>query len=597
MKYTLRDYQQESVDKAMEWCRTNTTPALLELATGAGKSLICADLARQFYNKSNGKRVLCLQPSAELTEQNYSKYLLTGEQASIYSASISKSLRHPVIYATPLSFKSVAKAMGDKFTAVIVDEAHNLTPTIREIISDMREGNPNLRVIGMTATPYRLGDGYIYAMDHNNRAESEAVEPYFKKLLHRVTAPYLIDEGFLTPPMIGAPEKNYDTTTLKASGNSYTSQSLESTFNSDKRLTHDIIQDVLLHTQDKHGVMIFGASIKHCEEIMKSLPSDNSAMITGKTKKKDREYIISEFKAGRIKYLVNRDVLTVGFDDPHVDCIVILRATESASLFSQIIGRGLRLHPGKEYCLILDYAENIPNLFPDGDIFNPAIKSRIHTAGEPIQVLCPDCGSTNDVSYRSNKQYDNYNEFGYYTDLAGNVTEEPAHYGRRCTSMTQVAPNQWERCAYWWTHKECDECGHKNDIAARFCESCKLELVDPNDKLKLEFTKLKRDPRIPQTDEVISMNSRISLSKGGNEMYRVDYVLKNRKFTTYYMIDTGSAWLKKKTQEFEEVTMSGTTAPRTITYKKTKSDMWEIIDYNLKTDEERYNEQLEAAGA
>lgn len=121
MKFKLRDYQQAAVDAAMEHMRKSTEPCVLELATGAGKSLCVSEIARILHDLSK-KRILCLQPSAELTQQNYEKFIANGGQASIYSASISKSLRHYVVYATPLTFINAPVSVKKQFSAVIVDE-------------------------------------------------------------------------------------------------------------------------------------------------------------------------------------------------------------------------------------------------------------------------------------------------------------------------------------------------------------------------------------------------------------------------------------------------------------------------------------------
>ena len=168
MSYTLRPYQQEAVDLAIKYMRKNSFPAMLELATGSGKSIICAEIARIMTGLS-GKKVLCLCPTAELVEQNHEKYLLTGNEASIYSASIGKSLRHDVVFATEGSFKSKALEVGEQYSTVILDECHRITPTIKKIIKDIQQGNPNIRVLGMSATPFRLGTGYIYEMNEHGQ--------------------------------------------------------------------------------------------------------------------------------------------------------------------------------------------------------------------------------------------------------------------------------------------------------------------------------------------------------------------------------------------------------------------------------------------
>ena len=211
---TLRPYQQEAHDAIIAHWKKSTLPICIDASTGAGKSLIVAAVAKTLFNLSNGKRVLCLAPNKELVEQNAEKYQLFGEKCSIYSASIGKSLQHQVIFATEGTFKKVAKRLGNEFAGVIVDECHRITNTIKTIISDMQEGNPNLRVCGLSATPFRLGDGYIYGIDENDNALDPSVsrEPYFYKCVYKITARQLIELGFLTPLVAGEINtQSYDT--------------------------------------------------------------------------------------------------------------------------------------------------------------------------------------------------------------------------------------------------------------------------------------------------------------------------------------------------------------------------------------------------
>jgi DNA repair protein RadD len=389
LEINLRDYQQESHDAIINWVRANLAPCLIEAATGAGKSFIIAKVADTLL-KLSGKGVLCIAPSAELVEQNREKYLLTGEPASIYSASLGrKDMRHPVVFGTPGTLKKRAHRIGDKFCAVVIDEAHGITPTVKHIIDEMKRVNPQLRVIGLTATPYRLNTGYIYQLDENDKlvAEYEAIDPYFAKLVHKIPAHLLIERGYLTPPVIGDTDSHYDASHLKvnASGK-FNAKEVDKAFVGRGRKTSKIVADIVARSRDKQGVMIFAATVQHAQEIMESLPPQISAIVTGGTKKGERKDIIKRFKRKEIKYIVNVSVLTTGFDAPHVDVVALMRATESVGLLQQIIGRGLRLHEDKEYCLILDYAENIERHCPDGDLFNPNIVA--YKKGEAVPLVC-----------------------------------------------------------------------------------------------------------------------------------------------------------------------------------------------------------------
>lgn len=352
---TLRPYQQAASDAAIAWMRQSIEPACIEAVTAAGKSHVIADMALRIHEMT-GKRVLCLAPSAELVVQNRSKMLATGTPASMFSASAgAKDLRHPIVFGSPLTVKNRISRFQDGYAMVVLDECHGISPTVRGIIEEMRAGNPNLRVIGLTATPYRLGSGYIFRQwpDGVVNDDTRARDPYFTKCVYRITGPDLIKQGYLTKPVIGETgAEHYDTRALALnSRGQFDAAAVDRAYHGHGRKTAAIVADVVARSRDRMGVMLFAATVRHAEEVMASLPPDLSAMITGDTPKGERASIIARFKARRIKYLVNVAVLTTGFDAPHVDVIAILRKTESVGLLQQIIGRGLRLHDGKQNCL------------------------------------------------------------------------------------------------------------------------------------------------------------------------------------------------------------------------------------------------------
>lgn len=610
MKLTPRYYQSDAHRAVIDWWKKTTDPCVVEAATGSGKSVIISMIAKTLYDLSGGKRVLCLAPSKELVEQNAEKYLSMGEPCSIYSASISKSLRHQVIFATEGTFKKVAKRLGHEFAGVIIDECHKITPTIKGIIDDMREGNPNLRVCGLSATPYRLGDGFVFAIDVDGNAipEHQARDPYFKKLVYYIGAQDLIDQGWLTPVRIGEINAgSYDTSGLQIQRNGQFSQkSVDQAFTGWGRKTADIVADVVAQSADRKGVMLFAATVRHAEEIMASLPPLLSRMIGGKhnTRKAEREKLVRDFKAQRYKYLVSVGTMTTGVDFTHVDVIAILRATESVSLLQQIIGRGLRLHDDKADCLLLDYAGNLDKHCPDGDIFRPEIRAAYHgDERPPLECYCPECGGLNVFSARDNDMGAEVSKNGYFVDLDGNpITNDtgipiPAHFGRRCQQFVfNREAKSHEQCTYQWTGKECPVCEHLNDISARYCKSCKEELINPNEKLIAVHTRLKRNPREPQCDEVLEMNVINSISRSGNPVVRVEFMTPNRMFPVYYSPESKSQWVLDKYLFFLANTANGTQKPRTVRYKK-EDDFYQVLGFNQATDDEILQEKLNALPA
>lgn len=609
MNYTLRPYQLNAVTAALAEIRKSLEPCLIEAATGAGKSLLVADIANKVH-KMSGKHVLCLAPSKELVEQNYEKFLLTGDPASIYCASAGrKDLRHPVIFASPGSFKAVAKQVGSRIAVVIVDECQGMTATVLGIIDDIRSVNPNVRVIGLTGTPYVMGSGYIYRMDENGKVmgDNKSKDPYFMRKVYSITAPELIELGFLTPPVMGAlGALGYDTSGIDFTAAKKTVEDqIDRAFMGDNRVTAQIIADVVYQSRNKRGVMIFAATIQHAEECMRSLPPELSAIVTGATPKKERERIIRDFKAQKIKYLVNVAVLTTGFDAPHVDVIAILRATESIGLMQQIIGRGLRLYEGKDHVLILDYAENIERHCPDGDIFRPDVKASMGgTSGMPMNVICPDCGIDNCFSARKNDEGHAIDAQGYFVDLAGDrvmidtaeidpETQKPfklpmpAHFGRRCQAFHPARDGFSYQCGYRWSSKECpnQECKADNDIAARYCTVCKGEIIDPNTKLRIDFKRQKRDATQLQCDEVLSVQNQYGTSQKGNKQCVTTFVTPYRTFTIYFQYESDSTPRIAEWERYKRATQNFSIDPETVTYKKDGlSGMYRVFDYNQPAD-------------
>jgi DNA repair protein RadD len=599
---TLRPYQQDAADAALEWMKRSAAPFVIDAATGAGKSHIIAEIARVVHSMT-GKRVLCLAPSAELVMQNREKFLATGNKASMFSASAgAKELRHPVVFGSPLTVKNKISRFQQEgpsgYALVILDEAHGITPTVRSIIAAMRDGNQNLRVCGLTATPYRLGSGWIFREHDTGKINGEdtARAPYFAKCVYKIDARALIEMGFLTPPVIGQINASgYDTSGLALnSRGQFDADAVDRAYHGHGRKTAAIVGDVVAQTANRKGVMFFAATVKHAHEIMASLPPEMSEIVTGETPRAKRDSILRRFKAQEIKYLVNVSVLTTGFDASHVDLIAILRKTESIGLLQQIIGRGLRLHPGKVDCSVLDYTTNLDDHCPDGDLFAPVVKAGKAAAGEGgMECECPAC--TYENSFTANPLYlgYSYDAAGYAIDLDGRQIMSdfgpiPVHYGRRCMGLVQAGKRgEYERCSYRWTYKECPHCAAENDIAARYCIVCKGEIVNPNDKLVADFKALKRDPTRIQTDRVLSMSCAPGVSRSGNRTLRVEWVTPYRQFATWFLPEAPHVRGQVAWQAFEAVTRNGEIAPSTVTYaKNAETGFFDIKAYNRPADEE-----------
>ena len=354
MIFTLRPYQQEAVDATLNHFRRHKTPAVIVLPTGAGKSLVIAELARLARG-----RVLVLAHVKELVAQNHAKYQALGLEADIFAAGLKRKESHgKVVFGSVQSVARNLDAFQGEFSLLIVDECHRIgddeESQYQQILTHLTKVNPHLRLLGLTATPFRLGKGWIYQFHYHGMVRGDE-KALFRDCIYELPLRYMIKHGYLTPPeRLDMPVVQYDFSRLQAQSNGLFSEAdLNRELKKQQRITPHIISQIMEFAATRKGVMIFAATVEHAKEIVGLLPAEDAALITGDTPGSERDVLIDDFKAQRFRYLVNVAVLTTGFDAPHVDLIAILRPTESVSLYQQIVGRGLRLAPGKTDCLIL----------------------------------------------------------------------------------------------------------------------------------------------------------------------------------------------------------------------------------------------------
>ncbi|WP_456297228.1 DEAD/DEAH box helicase [Vibrio sp. AK197] len=501
--YTLRPYQADSVKAVLHYFRQHSTPAVIVLPTGAGKSLVIAELARLAKG-----RVLVLAHVKELVEQNHAKYEGYGQQGGIFSAGLGrKETEQQVVFASVQSVVRNLDAFKNQFSLLVIDECHRVPDdkgsSYQKVISHLRELNPGIKVLGLTATPYRLGMGWIYQYHTRGQVRSEDAR-FFRDCIFELPIRYLLDEGFLTPAKIlDTPVLSYDFSQLTPNHTGrYKESELDMVIDQAKRATPQIIDQVVEMAEKRQGVMVFAATVRHAQEIHQRLPAGQAELVIGDTPTLERDAIIQRFKNRETKYLVNVSVLTTGFDAPHVDLIAILRPTESISLYQQIVGRGLRLSEGKTDCLVLDYAGN------SYDLYQPEVGApKPDSDSEIITIPCPACGFNNN--------------FWGKLDSNGFLLE---HFGRKCQGFfTDEETGEREHCNYRFRAKYCGECGADNDIAARICHECDATLVDPDKKLK-DALNLK-DALV---FECLEMSLTIHKSDKGNNQLKVTYMGDNQ---------------------------------------------------------------------
>ncbi|MGI6354005.1 MAG: DEAD/DEAH box helicase family protein [Lentisphaeria bacterium] len=399
MPFDLRPYQQEAVNAVYDHLRTRDDNPCVVLPTGTGKSLVLGKIATDAVTLWRG-RVLILAHVKELLEQNADKVrkLCPELPMGIYSAGLkSRQTREPVIVAGIQSVYDKADILG-AFDLVVIDEAHLIAPDgdgmYRTFLSDMKVINPNVRLIGLTATPFRLKGGAICRPE--NLLNHVCYEAGLKDM---------IAQGYLSPIVSRAGRAEADLSSVHTRGGEFVQDELASAMDTEE-LVRATCSEIASLTRDRKSVIIFCTSVEHCRHVAEKITEftgKECAVVTGDTPAWERAELIARFRGEHVpadlfgtpkpslKYLCNVSVLTTGFDAPNVDCVAMLRPTQSPGLLLQIAGRGLRLSPetGKQNCLFLDYGGNILRHGPL-DTIRPR-EPGAGGAGEAPAKECPDC--------------------------------------------------------------------------------------------------------------------------------------------------------------------------------------------------------------
>jgi DNA repair protein RadD len=262
----------------------------------------------------------------------------------------------------------------------------------RQFLSELGTYNPKLKVVGLTATPYRLDSGRLWG-------KSEL----FSHLCYRADIRKLIDEGHLCNLVNKPSSVVYDTSGLHTRLGEFVRREMEDLF-SDQTLAVEACKELIAKSDGRRSVLVFCSGVAHAEivtEILSEMTGERVDCVTGETPALLREASLSDFSAGRFRFCVNVDVLTTGFDSPRIDCVGIMRATQSAGLFCQMVGRGLRTHESKQDALIVDFGGNLRRHGPIDSIAFGASKTKEVGAGDAPKKTCPGCGEVVAAGARS----------------------------------------------------------------------------------------------------------------------------------------------------------------------------------------------------
>ena len=382
----LRDYQREAIDSLYEYWERKKGNPLIVAPCGAGKSIIIAQFIREAMGYA-GTRIIVLTHRKELLEQNEAELrgIWPDAPTGFYSAGIGRKDRHaPIMFAGIQSVHSRLHTM-DPFDLCLIDEAHLVAPKTETMygraLEMLRLMNPKTRVVGLTATPYRLGSGMLH----------KGPGALFDEITYEIPVRLLIEQGHLCEVVGKRGARVADLSGVNKRGGEFVGSDVERAMDIPE-LTREACDEIVRYGRDRRAWLIFASGVKHAGHVRDAIRSHgiDCEMVHGGTPQHEREMLIERFKAGRLRCLVNVDVLTIGFNAPICDMGVLLRATASTALYVQIVGRLMRTYPGKANALLLDYGGNVERHGPI-DMVQPKAPGK---GGGPAPAkVCPVCNS------------------------------------------------------------------------------------------------------------------------------------------------------------------------------------------------------------
>lgn len=404
--WTPRDYQQAAIDATFDyWDEVGGNP-LIVIPTGGGKAGVLGTIMRRLCDDYAGLRILNLAHVAELVDQNYRELLgmWSWAPAGVYSAGLNRRDTHSqILFASIQSVWNKSHLIGT-FDLIIIDEAHMVprkeSTTYVKFLKAQRELNPDVRLLGLTATDYRLDSGRL----------TDGDDKLFDDVAYEVNIRELIDDGYLTPLISKATATALDTSGVAKRGGEFVAGALQAAV--DKAdLNRGIIDDIVRYGHDRRSWLGFASGVEHAHHLAEETRARGftAAVLDGTTPDAERRRMIEDFKAYRLRCLWNCGVLTTGFNHPGVDLIAAARPTESAGLYVQIAGRGTRnvYAPGadlstregrlaaiangpKPNCLFLDFGGLVRRHGPI-DLVTPRKPGK--GGGDAPVKECPNCQS------------------------------------------------------------------------------------------------------------------------------------------------------------------------------------------------------------
>ena len=401
MSYTLRDYQANAVEAVFSHLTTKDTNALVVMPTGCGKSVVLAEICRRAIATYADTTIIVATSVKELLVQNHEKLVALWPEGSVgfYSAGLRRKDKNKRV--TFAGIQSVWRH-GYKFPRIdilVIDEVDLLTKkdegTWRKFIGDLKVANPFIRIIGLTASPFRLNQGLIY----------EGEGRFFDEVCYEYGLLEAIDAGWLCPPKSHRTITHYDTSKVGKRGNEFIQKELQASVNIDA-LNRACVKEIVEQGKDRMAGLLFCSGVQHAFAIRDLIREygETCETVHGGTPSAERSDILVKFADGRVKYVSNDSVLSVGYDNARIDLIADMHPTKSARRYLQQLGRGFRLYKGKLNCLILNFSGNaeehgcLDKLRPKGKMSSGKGDAPLKSCPSCMAVvaasarICPECG-------------------------------------------------------------------------------------------------------------------------------------------------------------------------------------------------------------
>lgn len=367
----LRDYQRAAVDSLYDYWSDKPGSPLIVLPTGAGKSLVLATVCKELLENYPDMRVLIVTHVRELILSNYQELIRAWPfaPAGIFSAGLGRrDARAQIVFGGVQTIAAKTALIGH-IDLVMVDEAHlmprNSETQYGQLIKGLRDINPDLKLVGLTATPYRLGEGQLHEGD----------DALFDDICYEMPVARMIEEGYLCRPVSKGTVAGYDLSGVGKLGGDYKQNALQAAVDQID-INRAVADEIVGYGAERKAWLLFCSGVDHAYHMRDEIRSRGFTCetVSGETPAPERDRIIADFKAGRIRAVTNNSVMTTGTNVPPIDLVAFLRPTLSPGLYLQMAGRGLRLSPGKDNCLFLDFAGVIRKHGPIDAVLPPGAR-------------------------------------------------------------------------------------------------------------------------------------------------------------------------------------------------------------------------------